>query len=63
MLMICLLVSLLALLTVLAVFAREGYRWVRLEMVRWRSLPTWPDEIPIAAAANPTEEEHDEPGN
>ena len=63
MLMICLLVSLLALLTVLAVFAREGYRWVRLEMVRWRSLPTWPDEIPVAAAANPTEEEHDEPGN
>ena len=48
-------------ITVLAVFAREGYRWVRLEMVRWRSLPTWPDEIPTTA--KPIEEEQDEPGS
>ena len=61
MLTICLLISLLALLTVIAVFAREGYRWVRAELVRWRSLPTWPDEIPDPA--HPPEDANDEPGS
>jgi len=60
MLMVCLLVSLLALLAVIAVFTREGYRWARLEIVRWRSLPTWPDELPTTAGP---EQANDEPGS
>ncbi|CAN5917362.1 hypothetical protein BH11MYX4_BH11MYX4_49010 [soil metagenome] len=59
MLMACLLVSLLSLIALLAVFSREGYRWVKAEIVRWRALPSWPDEIP----AKSDDEKNDEPGS
>ena len=36
--------SLLSLLGVLYVFGRAGVGWVRAERLRWRTLPTWPDE-------------------
>jgi hypothetical protein len=48
-LMGCLLVSLLSLLAFLGVFAREGFRWAKGEAVRWRTMPTWPDDEPKPA--------------
>ncbi len=51
MLMACLLVSLLSLLGLLGVFAREGFRGLKAESVRWRTLPMWPDEVAAKAEA------------
>lgn len=40
----CLLVSLATLLGVGYVFGRGGWEWLQAERVRWRTMPTWPDE-------------------
>lgn len=43
-LMACLLVSLASALSLLFVFGREGWLWVKAERKRWGELDTWPDE-------------------
>jgi hypothetical protein len=57
-LMACLLVSLLSALALLGVLAREGFRWVKAETMRWQDLPMWPDKIPAAAAGQADAPEH-----
>jgi hypothetical protein len=54
-LMACLSVSLLSLLVLLFVFAREGLRWMRAESARWSTLATWPDELPVEGEPAPSE--------
>ena len=44
-LLACLLVSLLSVLVLFGIFAREGVRWLKAESGRWDTLPTWPDEV------------------
>ncbi len=60
-LMACLFVSLLSLLAFLAVFAREGVRWIRRERARWSTMPTWPDETPEAEATAPASAPESDP--
>ena len=61
---VCLLISLATLLGVLYAFGRGGWQWLQAERLRWRTLPTWPDEpavvdeVPAAAAAD---DDGDEP--
>ncbi len=59
-LVICLLVSLTAFLALLLVALRDGYRWAKNETVRWATLPTWPDQIPEAAAPEAPQQPEDE---
>lgn len=40
----CLLFSLVSFLALVAVFARDGWRWLREERARWVTMPTWPDD-------------------
>jgi hypothetical protein len=65
---VCLLLSLATLLGVLYAFGRGGWQWLQAERVRWRTLPTWPDEETRPAEADeaeaeeePKEEPKDEP--
>lgn len=51
-LVVCLLVSLGTLFAMAYVFARSGWDWVTAERIRWRTLPTWPDDEPPAAPAS-----------
>ena len=53
---VCLLLSLATFLGVLYAFARGGWSWLQEERVRWRTLPTWPDE-PMVEEATPVAEE------
>ncbi|MDB5212230.1 MAG: hypothetical protein JWO86_157 [Myxococcaceae bacterium] len=59
---VCLLLSLATLLGVLYAFGRSGWQWLQAERVRWRTLPTWPDEEARPAEVDDAEEEpKDEP--
>ena len=50
-LLACLLFSLVSLLALVGVFARDGWRWFREERTRWATMPTWPDELDKNEAA------------
>jgi hypothetical protein len=49
----CLLLSLASLLAVLYVFGKGGWLWLKEEHMRWQTLPTWPDEVPVPLADAP----------